>query len=211
MQRGVQPGPLDGRFRRLAGEPGAIVAQQGAKGLVVAARNDHVRHRLWHLGARGHGAQVALAVLADHLQQVLIGQQGRGAQNGCGHRRFRIVGQGPDQAARREGGRAEPFGQLGAHRRLHVAGDFDEDAAVGVSLDLAGAGGAEEAAGELAQQGAPALAGGFPGERDQLGQSGVGVVHGRVDPSGASAGTSRPRASRNTIGGPSGAARSTGT
>ena len=62
---------------------------------------------------------MALAALAHDLDQILVGQDGGGAQNLFGDLDL-VVGETADQAVGGVGGLGETGGQFGADRDLHL-------------------------------------------------------------------------------------------
>ncbi|MNT21800.1 hypothetical protein D3C72_1571530 [compost metagenome] len=118
---------------------------------------------------------MALAARADDLDQVGLGQDRRGAQHRVGDILGLVVGEAADQLARGVGRGGEALGQLGADGQLHGVGQVAEDRAVQGGFGLAALRVAEEAVGQLAQQGAAFLAGRLLRQGDQVGQTRRGV------------------------------------
>jgi hypothetical protein len=204
-----------------ARQGGAFVAQKHAQGLVVAALDDGVGHGLGHGGAAADGAHMALAARAHHADQIGLGQHRRGAEDGGGDGLGLVIGQAADQLMRGVRRLGEPFGQFGAHGRLHGVGQVGQDGAVEGGLGLRTLGGAEEAVGQLTQQGAALGAGLLLRQGDQVRQARAGlgrgsdggggggaVAHGSIGSSASGAARRRPWASRITAGGSGGWARS---
>ena len=159
---------------------------------------------------------MTLTAPARHLDQIVVGQDHRAPQDRLGHLQL-VVGQTPDQAVRRIGGGGETGGQLGAHCLLHLVGQFGQHRAIQGGLAGAVLGGAEEMAGQFAQQQPALVAGLLAGQRDQLGQARRGddggldrgrVAHGRSSACVWGTARSEPLALRIRAGGPSGWARS---
>ncbi|MNX92965.1 hypothetical protein D3C86_1251320 [compost metagenome] len=119
---------------------------------------------------------MALAARADDLDQVGLGQHGRGAQDGLGHVLGLIIGQPADQLDGRIDGLGEFLGQFGANGDLHGVGQVAEHRTVEGRFGLAALGRAEEVVGQFAQQGAALLAGRLLSQGDQVGQARGGVV-----------------------------------
>jgi len=133
-----------------------------------------------------------LAVDTHDAEQIGFGQDGRGAQDGVGDLGL-VIGQAPDEGARGVGAGREAVGQLLANRDLHVGGQVGQDRAVEFVFLGGAQGRAEEVVGQLAQQGAAAVAGGLLGQGDQRGKArfrqgdligrgegGGDVTHGRL-------------------------------
>src|SRR3989344_5147184 len=176
----------------------------------------YLGHGLGHLGTAGDGAHVVLALAADHVDQVRVGQDGRGAQDRPGDVDL-ILGQAPDQAGRGVGRLGETGGQFRADGRLHLLRQGFEDGAVKLGLGHAVLDAAQEVVGQFAQQQPALLAGGLVGQGDQIGQArahddgpffGGGFGHGRSSPVVWGMARTEPSLLRCRAGGPSGCARS---
>ena len=100
MQHRIGHGAVDDRLVGLARQLGAVIAQQDLQGLVVGALDDQVGELLGEGLPPGDGAQVSLAVGPGDLDQVLVGQGRRTAQDRGGDIDG-VGGQAANQGARR--------------------------------------------------------------------------------------------------------------
>ena len=151
----------------------AIVADQDADGVVVAALDDDVRDGLGDRVALGHGAQVPLALGADHVEQVGFLKRAAGAQDRAGDL-LHVHREGAGQAARRGGRGGEADRQFLADGLFHLGGKLGEDGAVELVLGGVGGAAAEEVVREFAQELAPLLAGRLSGQIDEVLEAGCG-------------------------------------
>ena len=170
MQRRIDLGPLDRDLRRLSGQAGSVVAQQGAQGFVVATFDDDLRQDLGHRGAGRDSAQMFLPVFADNTQQVFIGQDRRGGQDGRGDGGI-VIGEVVNQGVGGVGCPGEPGGQFGANRGLHICRKAGQNRAIEGVLGGGACRSPEKMLGQFAQQGAALLARPLLGHGDQLRQT----------------------------------------
>src|SRR5690606_21630162 len=129
-----------------------------------------------------------------------------------------VIGEPADQGARGVGADSEARRKLAADGGLHVGGQVGQHRPVELVLGGGARGRAGAVVGQLAQQGASALAGGFLRERDQGGQarggedglrdSQVDVAHGSVGSWLGTTAWARPSTVRCTTGAGGGSARS---
>ena len=169
----------------------------------------------------GDFAQVPLALGLNDVDQVLVGQHGRGAQDRAGHLKL-VPGQTPDQAAWGLRRLRKPLRQFGAHGGLHLGGEVGQNRVIKSGFRRRMVGRAKEVVGQLAQQQPALVAGRFAGQGDQVGQAravhdrrgldrgrrGQGVAHDGSPLTRGAAGCSLPEASRRRAGAAGGAARS---
>ena len=159
---------------------------------------------------------MALAALAHDLDQVLVGQDGGGAQNLFGDLDL-VVGETADQAVGGVGSLGETGGQFGADRDLHLGRQLGQHRAVERGFIGVGRRRAKEVGRQFAQQQTTLFAGLLAGQGDEFGQARAldlgrfdhgAIAHGRLSASVCGTARKLPLALRIRAGGPSGWARS---
>ncbi len=148
----------DGLLQAVLGEAGVVVGAGGPHRRLRPMLDQGGGHRLGQADAGGDGDLANWPGVADDLDEVLVGERGRGAEDRGGHR-FDVTGQLQGHVAGHHGRSLQRHRQGPAHQLCGVGGHDPQDL-VGNLAFLFGEDGLVDAATELVGRGGPLVDGG---------------------------------------------------